>query len=306
MTLMGATASTSLGNVIMPSGLEANPHLPEPRAPRGRGVRIAHITDAHVEPEGPSAAGLKRCLKHIHKLKNAPEFVLNGGDAIMDAFKRDSRNAAAQWELWNDLLDKHVSLPVKHCLGNHDVPRPNCDLGPGFRPKKVAMDRLGLKYRYYGVDLESWELIVLDSVFLTDDSYVAKLDDDQFAWLQKALAAVKPGKPIIVLSHIPILSACVFFDGDNETVSNWSVPGGWMHLDARRIKDLFKKHSNVRLCLSGHIHLQDRVDYNGVTYLCNGSVCGNWWKGPYHECPPGYAIIDLYDDGTFDHQYVTY
>jgi 3',5'-cyclic AMP phosphodiesterase CpdA len=304
MTMMGAAASTSLGNVIMPSGVEANPHLPEPRAPRGRGVRIAHITDAHVEPEGPSAAGMRRCLKHIHKLKNAPDFVLNGGDAIMDAFKRDPRNAAAQWDLWNDLMDKHMSLPVKHCLGNHDVAKLNGD--PSFRPKKVAMDRLGLKYRYYTVDLDSWQLIVLDSVFLNGDNYVARLDDDQFAWLQKALAAVKPGKPVIVLSHIPVLSASVFFDGDNESASNWTVPGGWMHLDARRIKDLFVKHGNVRLCLSGHIHLQDRVDYAGVTYLCNGSVCGNWWKGPYQECPPGYAIIDLYDDGTFDHQYVSY
>ncbi len=46
------------------------------------------------------------------------------------------------------------------------------------------------------------------------------------------------------------------------------------------------------------------LDYNGVTYLCNGAVCGGWWKGDYQETKPGFALVDLYDDGTFEHQYV--
>jgi len=58
-----------------------------------------------------------------------------------------------------------------------------------------------------------------------------------------------------------------------------------MHVDAAKIKDLFAKHKNVKLCLSGHLHLVDRVDYNGVTYLCDGAVCGGWWKGPRARHP---------------------
>ncbi len=84
------------------------------------------------------------------------------------------------------------------------------------------------------------------------------------------------------------------------------VPGSWMHIDARRIKDLFLKHPNVRLCLSGHIHLVDRVEYLGVTYLCNGAVSGGWWKGANQECNPGYGLVDLYDDGTFENRYVEF
>jgi len=48
--------------------------------------------------------------------------------------------------------------------------------------------------------------------------------------------------------------------------------------------------------------LRDRIEYNGVTYLCNGAVSGNWWRGAYQECEPGYALLDLYDDGTFEHR----
>ena len=79
-----------------------------------------------------------------------------------------------------------------------------------------------------------------------------------------------------------------------------------MHIDARRIKDLFAKHPNVRLCLSGHEHLVDQVTYNTTTYCCNGAVSGAWWKGSYHECAPGYGLIDLYDDGSFYNQYVVH
>jgi Icc protein len=111
---------------------------------------------------------------------------------------------------------------------------------------------------------------------------------------------------VLVLSHIPILCACALLDGDNEKSGDWVVPGAWMHTDARRIKDLFYRHPNVKLAISGHIHLRDRLDYNGVTYLCNGAVCGAWWKGNYQETEPGYSLIDLYDDGTFDQQYVAY
>ena len=62
----------------------------------------------------------------------------------------------------------------------------------------------------------------------------------------------------------------------------------------------------MKLCISGHIHLIDRVDYNNITYLCNGAVCGKWWRGTYQESPPGYALIDLYNDGSFAHQYIAY
>jgi hypothetical protein len=70
---------------------------------------------------------------------------------------------------------------------------------------------------------------------------------------------------------------------------------------------LFKQHTNVKACISGHIHLVDRVDYLGVTYMCGGAVCGAWWKGSrFNECDPGYSLIDLYDDGSVERQYVAY
>jgi 3',5'-cyclic-AMP phosphodiesterase len=62
----------------------------------------------------------------------------------------------------------------------------------------------------------------------------------------------------------------------------------------------------VPLLLSGHIHLVDRVSYLGKTYVCDGAVCGNWWRGPCQQFAEGYGVVDLWPDGTFEHQYVTY
>jgi hypothetical protein len=41
-------------------------------------------------------------------------------------------------------------------------------------------------------------------------------------------------------------------------------------------------------------------------YYCDGAVSGNWWTGSYHQTPPGFALINLYEDGTFDREYVAY
>ena len=105
---------------------------------------------------------------------------------------------------------------------------------------------------------------------------------------------------------MPILTATGFYEG-NEKTGNWVVPGSWMHLDFNEIKKLFMAHGNVKLCISGHMHLQDFVVYNGVTYCCNGAVSGSWWGSEYyHETHAGYALIDLYEDGTFNLNYHHY
>ncbi len=46
--------------------------------------------------------------------------------------------------------------------------------------------------------------------------------------------------------------------------------------------------------------------YNGVTYISNGAVSGNWWKGKRYATQNGYAMVNLYDDGSFNNEYVTY
>lgn len=80
----------------------------------------------------------------------------------------------------------------------------------------------------------------------------------------------------------------------------------WGKKRAVRLQELFKQNPQVKLCLGGHLHLVERVDYAGVTCLCHGAVCGGWWNGDHRDCDEGYGLVDLYADGSFNHQYVTY
>jgi 3',5'-cyclic AMP phosphodiesterase CpdA len=278
--------------------LAASHGRPAP-APKGGALRVAHLTDVHVSPGDVSGRGLARCLRHVQSLPDKPDLVLNGGDAIWNA-TADAAANAAQWDLWRRVLNDHCGLPVEHCLGNHDL----CGTDPDTKAR--ALDALGLAARYRSFDRGGWHFIVLDSIALRGDDYQARLDEEQFDWLREDLARLAGRVPVLVLTHAPILSAAAFFDGDNERTGNWVVPGRWMHIDARRLRDLFREHPNVKLCLSGHLHLCDRVEYEGVTYLCNGAVSGDWWKGAYQGCPPGYAVLDLHGDGGFRHWYVSY
>ncbi len=282
---------------------------------RAPDFRVVHLTDIHVMPDGAmgmqAQTGLALALEQVQNLPHKPDLILQGGDAIMDALNQDETAVAAQWHAFGQTLEQHLHTPIRHTIGNHD-----CWTGPGNQnhPKagKIwAMQAYQLERPYYSFDAGGWHFIVLDSTSLEPENknphgYTAKLDETQFQWLEADLQATPSTRPVLILSHIPILAACTFLDGDNEAIRDWIVPGAWMHLDARRVIKLFAQHNNVKLCLSGHIHLQDTVIYNGVTYACNGAVCGSWWNGNYHETPAGYAIVDLWEDASFRIQYLPF
>lgn len=274
-----------------------------------RALRIAHLTDTHVQPERSAGEGLAACLAHVQGQKDRPNLVFTGGDLIMDAMGAPKDRTHAQWSVFRRILRDNLRLPVEHTIGNHDVfgwgRTAMYASDPGYG-KAWACDELGLAKPYRSFDRAGWHFIVLDSTFRKGNGYTARLDDEQFEWLGGDLQATPAGTPIVIFSHIPILSASAYFDGENEKSGNWVVPGAWMHIDARRIKDLFLKHPNVKLCVSGHIHLVDQVRYNGVAYYCGGAVSGGWWGGDYQECTYGYSLIDLYEDGSFGAAYVPY
>ena len=288
-----------------------------PSPNRRRVLRAAHLTDIHVMPEMDGLrnppTGMAEAIRHAQGQTDKPELLLFGGDLIMDALKLEKEKVTAQWEVWGKVYAAEVKIPAKLCLGNHDVwgwatHDPALEMDRQFG-KNLALDRLAMKDRYYSFDQAGWHFVVLDSVerdFGNKHGYTAHLDDAQFAWLARDLAATPNSTPVCVLSHIPILSACVFFDTDLEASGSWHIPGAWTHIDARRIKDLFRKHANVKVCLSGHVHLADDITYLGVRYLCNGAVSGGWWKGDYQEFPPAYALVDFYDDGTVENRLVPY
>jgi len=308
--MLAASGLAAAGLVLPRRGLAAGAASPA-RAGRARSIRIAHLTDVHVEPERRAGQGLASCLHHVQAQKDKPDLILTGGDSIMDCFEATVERTMVQWDVWHSVFKGENSIPVQSAVGNHDVfgwnkARSKTSGDEPLWGKKMAQEMLHLSNRYYSFDRAGWHFVVLDSVFPSGDGYTARLDDEQMEWLKGDLGATDPKTPVLVLSHIPIVAACVYFFGKQFKGGQWQVPGSWMHEDAAALVGLFLKHPNVKVCLSGHIHLIDRVDFQGVTYLCDGAVSANWWKGRHQQCDEGYGLLNLYDDGSFEHEYAAY
>jgi len=321
--LFSGAATLAAGGAL----LAAAPALAAPATASQRALRIAFLTDIHLRPEGPAVEGFTACLRHAQSLKDKPDLFFCGGDAIFDCFAEDRARTQLQWDLWQKMLKTESSLPMECCIGNHDIwggnrQRSGTTGEEALYGRKWAMDVFGLATPYRSFDRAGWQFIFLDDIFIINEGqgnaaklnsgYHGQLDETQFAWLEAELQKTPRETPVCIVSHIPMLSGAAFFCGitGNEKLhnddGNWVIPSAWVHTDAKKLKDLFARHPNVKLCLSGHLHLHDRVDYNGVSHICNGAVCGAWWKGPLRECPEGYGLIDLYADGSFASQYVSY
>jgi len=278
-----------------------------------RSVRLAQISDIHLQPELGATKGFAQCLHHLQAQADAPQLILNTGDSIMDAMAEGEARTKVQWGLWQKLLRDECSLKIEPALGNHDywgIDRKKSGTS-GEEPhwgKRWALDELGLEKSYRSFDRFGWHFIVLDSIDPYKDSYKAQLGEEQMAWLKNDLTKTPKRTPILVMSHIPIISAGAILNGVKETSDrNLEVSGGLMHLDSAEIHKAFREHGNVKLCLSGHLHILDRLEYDGITYLTSGAVCSSWWKGiRLDRFDYGYALVDLFDDGSFQHQYVPY
>lgn len=272
---------------------------------KARAIRFAHITDIHVKPDKTAEAGMAKAFQHVQSLRQKVDFVINGGDSIMDALEADKQKTQEQFTLYKKILQQENSLPIYHCIGNHDIwgwfRKDNTDLQQDRLYGKVwVVEELQLPHRFYRFQKNNWHFIVLDSTqFNPAGGYIGKLDDDQFDWLQQELGKIPKEDFICIVSHIPILSISsgLFFD-KTEPNGDLKIQRNLMHSDFLRIKKLFLQYPQIKVCISGHTHLQDELEYLGVKYYCNGAVSGNWWHGPFQEFAPAYAIIELYKDGS--------
>jgi len=267
-------------------------------------IRVAHLTDIHIKPGKDIEASVAKAMHHAQILVPEIDFIINGGDSIMDSLEADKDKTQIQWDLFTSILKKEISLPVYHCIGNHDIwgwfikeNKPENERQYG---KVWVVETLQMKNRYYSFSKDKWHFIVLDSTQLNPaGGYIGKIDEEQLAWLQTELASVAKEKFICIVSHIPILSICagLFFD-KTETNGDLKIQRNLMHSDFFALKKIFNNYPNIKVCISGHIHLQDELNYLGIKYYCNGAVSGNWWKGSFQEFAPAYAMLEFYDDGT--------
>ncbi|MFN5944271.1 MAG: metallophosphoesterase family protein [Phycisphaerae bacterium] len=317
---------------MLPAGMSgcstAGGHAATNNQGKRRLARVAHITDSHTQPERGAFEGTCAMWEHLNTLSDKPDLVLHGGDIIFSSFEKTRQRSQEQWDLYLRSMREHNKLPVHHCLGNHDIwgwnkkesQTTGNEEGWG---KAWAIDLLGMPAPYYAFEARGVKFIVLDTVQPRGETgYEGGLGDAQFEWLQGELAGSK--LPVVVLTHIPTIHASTLLvDARTNADNNWVTGGGSLLMDRTKVVNLISRHRNIAAVLSGHIHMVERIDYAGTSWINSGAVCGSWWQSQQQsreffasrrndqtmlERPdramPGYGLLDVYSDGSIGWEYV--
>lgn len=274
------------------------------------GFRFVHFTDIHVQPELEAAKGFAKALSAAEGLRPRPDFILTGGDLVFDALEASPSRAKELFSLYKKVIADHTSLTVRNTVGNHDVFGWASKDGvsqktPGYG-REMVKDLLEMKETYQTFEHKGWRFFCLDNIQKAEKGiYEGYLDDRQRSWFVEELSRVDAKTPIVVCEHIPMLTVTPFDHKDLNKDGAWEFSNALVCRDAAdRLAIMGTK--NVRLSLSGHIHERDRIEYRGMTFINDGAVCGNWWKGIYRGVPEGFGVYDVQPDGSFDYRYHEY
>jgi hypothetical protein len=129
--------------------------------------------------------------------------------------------------------------------------------------------------------------VVLKDVFWHGVGYLGYLGREQLTWLEQDLRLIEPGRTVIVVTHIPVLSTRTLRAGQSSPSITTSVA----NRDALyRILEPYRAH-----ILSGHTHENEHLRDGGCRHHVAGTVCGAWWSGPIcgDGTPNGYPVYEV-------------
>lgn len=278
-----------------------------------RSLRIAHLTDIHLLDKAESKNAVIKVLKDLTQQQDRPDLIINTGDSLMDMNRQSKDRILQLWSAWDEVMQYNI-IPMKSCIGNHDVwslakdhPQYETALKDELYGKTWIKKKLSLPGSYYTFAEGGWHFIALDSIHYSAEKGGYMIDPEQMLWLERQLNDIPKERPILIFSHVPFISVTpLLYAAQSKPANELRFPGGDQHIDVMAVKSLFKKAGNVKVALSGHVHYVDQVSYLGTQYYCGGAVSGNWWNGTLDDFPPAYSLLDLYEDGSSHYQTVYY
>lgn len=274
-----------------------------------RPFSFVFFTDTHLEPELRAPEGVQRCFAQFAGIP--ADFAICGGDLIYDGLGVDAARAHLQWDLYKETAAA-IHIPVHYTLGNHDVfgllPKSGVAVTDPEYGKKAFEDRYGPTH--YSFDHKGWHFVVLDSLGLHPNrTYTGEVGDAQIEWLKSDLEKVGPHKPVIVVTHIPLVTGAVSYVSRpswlKRTPDVGNLVNTLMITDATEVIDVLLNY-NVCCVLQGHTHINEEITFRGIRFSTSGAVCGDWWKGPRAGSPEGFSVVYLSSDGTVRREYKPY
>jgi len=262
------------------------------------------MTDIHIKPELRAPEGFQMAIDTVNEMN--PDFVITGGDLVDDALKASYGRADTLFNLYKEMT-KGFNMPVYNTMGNHEnygfSSTPSVDPEHPEYGQKMFENRIGK--RYYSFDHKGWHFMILDGIEKGGESgrsYIGHVDADQMTWISEDLKKVKPETPIVIVTHIPLVS--VFPQIKNGPL--YAENQGELVINQREVLAPFRK-MNLKLVLQGHLHAVEDINLMGkVHFITGGAVAGLWWQTPDNsEFQEGFVKIDVSGE-EFTWEYVDY
>jgi 3',5'-cyclic AMP phosphodiesterase CpdA len=264
-------------------------------------IHLVFYTDVHARTEWNTPDALALAADAINAQK--ADIVIAGGDLITDGFQSSAATVAPRWDAYMK-MHHDIKTDVYPAIGNHDfVAAIPADGSPASEnPRAIYLDRMGLDRTYYSFDAVGYHFIILDSVQITRDEYKYRgiIRPRQLQWLREDLSVVAKKKPIVLVTHIPLLTS--FFNASEG--ATYAASPNRVVVNNRETLKLFDKH-NLVLVLQGHLHVAEMIRWQNITFITGGAVCGKWWRGQWYGTEEGFYDITL-TENRVESTYIDY
>jgi 3',5'-cyclic-AMP phosphodiesterase len=262
--------------------------------------KFVFMTDIHLSQQRNAVSGFMKAINVINGLH--PDFVITGGDLIMDALEQRYSRADSLYNLYLGTV-KNLNMPVYNTMGNHEIYGIYKDSGAdSLNPEygeKMFEKRLGRSF--YSFNHKGWKFIILNSIEDTrKGSYIGKIDDAQISWIRQELQETDKKTPLVISTHIPFITA------NTQKYVGTTVPNdsSTVIYNGKDVLDLFAGY-NLKLVLQGHLHTVEDIFIDGIHFITGGAVSAAWWTGPNKEFEEGFMMISV-RNGDFSSEYVDY
>lgn len=242
-------------------------------------LSLLQVTDLHVLPTPErTLLGVKtehyfhEVLAHAFKLRPNYDVILLSGDLAqspcVDSYQRILHK-----------MQTYQTLTL--CLaGNHD----------DYALMQKILDTPQITCRKQTC-FEKWQILTLNSQILYSEA--GRLEQTELDFLENCLKNRSDLFSVIAVHHncLPTGSAWL----DTMTIENSDA-----------FLDIVTRYPNVNLIVNGHIHQEMDKKIRDVRVLGTPSTCFQFSLNSVDfsmdRTPPGYRIIDLYDDGSIQTQ----
>lgn len=255
---------------------------------------FSFVTDIHLQPEMNAPLGFQMAIDKVNELNS--DFVITGGDLVFDVMRGDYERSETLFDLYQKMC-KGFRMPVHHSVGNHDLfaiypESPEKEDHPDY---KYGMWERYFGKTYYSFDHKGWHFIVLNSLDVTEEKgYKGIFQAEQLDWLAEDLKNVAQTTPIVVTTHIPMLTAY------------WQLSGKRGNVGVENSDKAFKllENHNLKLLLQGHIHWKESgIPNDRFEFVTGGSIAGNGWKGRRHNTKEGFVQVKVRGE-NFSWEYI--